>query len=170
MNAAAVRIEPMTVEHLDAVMDIDRRAYPVPWSRHLWCTELGRDDRLYLSAISDDDVVGYIGALLALDDVHILTVVTAPAAKRRGVATRLMLDVIGAAVGRGATAVTLEVRLSNTAAQSLYKRFGMVPAGVRKGYYAPDGEDAVVMWARDIDEAPYQAMLATLAHNLEPAA
>jgi len=160
----------MVEDHLDGIMAIDQHAYPVPWSRSLWLTELQREGRIYLTAYRKDQLVGYVGAMLALDDVHILTVVSAPQVARSGVATRLMLDVLELAVQQGATAVTLEVRLSNTSAQSLYKRFGMVPAGTRKGYYEPDGEDAVVMWARDIHTEAYQTKLSSLAHALETAA
>jgi [ribosomal protein S18]-alanine N-acetyltransferase len=63
------------------------------------------------------------------------------------------------AVGRGATALTLEVRLSNKAAQEMYRRFGFVPVGIRKGYYADTGEDALVMWAYEVNGPPYSQLL-----------
>ena len=66
----------------------------------------------------------------------------------------LMVALVDAALDRGATALTLEVRAGNTAAQGLYRRFGLAPAGVRQAYYQPNDEDALIMWAHDIDARP----------------
>ena len=66
------------------------------------------------------------------------------------------------AIERGATALTLEVRAGNTAAQSLYRRFGFAPAGVRREYYKDSGEDALVMWAYDVDAPAYAERLAAI--------
>ena len=60
---------------------------------------------------------------------------------------------------RGATALTLEVRVSNTGAQELYRKFGFAPAGMRKNYYVETNEDALVMWAEDIDADAYDERL-----------
>src|SRR3954466_11720525 len=65
---------------------------------------------------------------------------------------RLLLALIEQAIGRGVRDVTLEVRMSNAAAQTMYRRFGFAPAGVRRGYYVDNAEDAMVMWAHDVDE------------------
>ncbi|HZB72910.1 MAG TPA: hypothetical protein VE395_12280, partial [Acidimicrobiales bacterium] len=59
-----------------------------------------------------------------------------------------------------------EVRMGNGAAQDLYRRFGFAPAGVRKGYYAETGEDALVMWAHDIDGAEYGERLRTIEDGI----
>jgi ribosomal-protein-alanine N-acetyltransferase len=65
-----------------------------------------------------------------------------------------------ASVDRGCRNLTLEVRVSNTARRTLYRRFGFVPAGMRRGYYPENGEDALVMWATDVDGAAYARRLA----------
>ncbi len=78
-----------------------------------------------------------------------------------------MVALVDAALERRMTALTLEVRADNTAAQGLYRRFGLAPAGVRRAYYQPDGEDALVMWAHDIHEPPYAARSARLRGTLE---
>jgi ribosomal-protein-alanine N-acetyltransferase len=95
----------------------------------------------------------------AIDDGHITTIAVDPAWQRRGIATRMLLALARAAVDRGCRNLTLEVRMSNSGAQALYQRFGFVPAGVRKGYYPETGEDALVMWANDIDTGAYAARL-----------
>ena len=63
------------------------------------------------------------------------------------------------AIARGVTSMTLEVRMSNTAAQEMYRRFGFVPGGVRRNYYSEVGEDALIMWAHDLDTPDHSARL-----------
>jgi ribosomal-protein-alanine N-acetyltransferase len=82
----------------------------------------------------------------------------------------VLLELCRTAVERGATALTLEVRVSNQAAQGLYRRFGFVPAGARKGYYPADAngpaEDALVMWLHDLDHPTFAERLATIEATL----
>ena len=74
----------------------------------------------------------------------------------------MLLALARGAIARDCVNLTLEVRMSNSGAQALYQRFGFVPAGVRKGYYPETGEDALVMWANDIDTPAYAARLAAV--------
>jgi len=85
---------------------------------------------------------------------------------RHGVGTRLLLALSREGIRRGATALTLEARLSNKPAQEMYRRFGFVPVGVRKGYYADTGEDALVMWAYEVDSRAYDELLAGLERRV----
>ena len=165
-----LEIVPVEKAHLKAIMAIDAQVYPTPWSRRLWQQELEREQRLYRCAVREGVVVGVVGVLLVADDAHVMTVAVDPAAQRTGVATALMLAAAEEAVAAGATALTLEVRVGNTAAQALYRRFGLAPVGHRRGYYEPDGEDALVMWAHDIDGAEFQDRLRSIAAELEIAA
>lgn len=159
----ALEIEPFGRSHLRDVMKIDALAYPEPWSKRLWLKEIDRDDRIYLVALLDGTVVGYAGALLTVDDAHVTTIATHPDHQRRGIAARLLRRVVMAAIAAGATGLTLEVRAGNVGAQALYRRFGMAPAGLRRNYYQPDNEDAIVMWAHDIDGPDYARRLAAIA-------
>ena len=156
-------IVPIRRRHLKEVMRIDAAVYPQPWSKRLWTQELQRDHRLYRCALHQGTVVGTIGLLVVADDAHVMTVAVDPAMHRQGVATRLLLHAIGEVVDVGCTALTLEVRVSNTAAQALYRRFGMAPVGNRRNYYEPDGEDALVMWAHEIQSSDYRDRLASIA-------
>jgi ribosomal-protein-alanine N-acetyltransferase len=174
---ADVVLAPMRRRHLRGVLRIEEAAYPRPWSMALFDSELDqRDQRTYLVAKVDGDVVGYGGVMYVLPDAHVTTIAVAPERRRQAVGTRLLLALCRAAVAKGASALTLEVRLSNDAAQSLYRRFGFVPAGVRKGYYSDTGEDAIVMWAHDVDGAEFgdrlDAIAATIpgSTTVEPAA
>src|SRR5262249_47535806 len=93
---------------------------------------------------------------------HVTTIAVDPAWHRQQVGTRLMLNLARASVGRGARHLTLEVRVSNAAAQAMYRRFGFETAGVRKNYYAETNEDALVMWVYDIDGLAYSDRLVAI--------
>jgi [ribosomal protein S18]-alanine N-acetyltransferase len=162
-----VRIAAMRRRHLRGVLRIEQLVYPRPWTFGLFLSEIGqRSTRVYVVARVGSDVVGYAGLFRAVDDAHITTVAVDPAWQRQGIATRLLLALARAATERQCRNLTLEVRMSNAGAQELYQRFGFVPAGVRKGYYPETGEDALVMWANDIDTPAYAERLAVIEAGL----
>jgi ribosomal-protein-alanine N-acetyltransferase len=151
----------MRRRHLRAVLRIEQQVYPRPWSHSLFVSELAlRSTRAYVVARVGRDIVGYAGLMMSLSDGHVTTIAVDPAWHRNHIGTRLLLALAREGVARGATALTLEARLSNKPAQEMYRRFGFVPVGVRKGYYADTGEDALVMWAYDVDAPAYEALLA----------
>ena len=88
-----------------------------------------------------------------------------PGWQGRGLGAVLLLDLVHTALDRGARHLTLEVRVGNEPALALYARFGLAPVGVRRDYY-PTGEDALVMWARDIDSPEYAERLSAIAGSL----
>jgi len=110
--------------------------------------------------------VGYAGLLMTLDEAHVTTIAVEPKRHRAKIGTRLMLVLMREAVERGATAITLEVRITNLGAQDMYRRFGFVPAGVRKNYYQEVNEDALVMWAHEVDQPEYAALLDSIERTL----
>ncbi len=122
----------------------------------------------YRVAIEGSRVVGFAGLLYAADDGHVTTVAVDNTCRRRGIATALLVALAADARARGCSALTLEVRAGNTAALALYRQFGFAPAGVRKGYYTDNGEDALVLWATDIDTAAYATRLETLSAGGAP--
>jgi ribosomal-protein-alanine N-acetyltransferase len=162
-----VRIGPMRRRHLRSVLRIEQKVYPRPWSYGLFLGEIGqRSTRTYLVARVGGAVVGYAGLFQAVDESHVTTVVVDPDWHRRGIATRLLLALARAAVDRGSHSLTLEVRVSNAGAQALYRRFGFAPAGMRKAYYPDNHEDALVMWAHDVDTPDYAQRLAGIEGGL----
>lgn len=165
-DAGPITIVPLRRRHLTDVLAIETQVYPRPWTRSLFEGEIDRADRCYVAARSGDRLVGYAGSLLMLDEGHIGTVAVDPRWQGCGVATRLLLEIVRGALDRGATDLTLEVRVSNHRAQALYRRFGFAPAGVRKGYYAETNEDAIVMWAHDADSEAYRARLTVIEDSL----
>jgi ribosomal-protein-alanine N-acetyltransferase len=162
-------VSPLRRRHLRQVLAI-QSAEPIDgWSLGLFLAELGREhDRRYLVARRDGRVVGYAGMLFVGDDGHLTTIGAAPAARRCGVGSALVLALALHARGRGAQALTLEVRSSNDAAVALYRRFGFAPVGVRTGYYADTGEDAMVMWATEVDGDAYGERLDGIAAAMAP--
>ena len=125
-----VTISLMRRRHLRSVLRIEQQVYPRPWSMGLFMSELGiRGSRLYVVARVDSTVVGYGGLMLVADDGHVTTLAVDPAWHRHKLGTRLLLSLATTAIHRGARNLTLEVRTSNHAAQSLYRSFGFAPRG-----------------------------------------
>jgi ribosomal-protein-alanine N-acetyltransferase len=164
VDSIDITISAMRRRHLRSVLKIEQQVYPRPWSMGLFMSEIGyRDSRLYVVARVGTRVVGYGGLMLVLDDGHITTLAVDPAQHRQQIGTRLLHRLTSGAIDRGAKNLTLEVRASNDAAQGLYRAFGFAPAGIRKGYYVENKEDAIVMWASDVDTADYADRLARLS-------
>lgn len=166
-TSTVVTVSPLRRRHLPSVTRIEAEVFPRPWSPALFEDELTRPRRAYLVARVGAEVVGYAGVLLIADDGHVATVAVDPAWQGRGIATRLLVELFERARHLGAEQVTLEVRVGDRRAQSVYRRFGFAPAGMRKGYY-PDGEDALVMWAHDVRGAEHRARLDAIVAELEP--
>jgi ribosomal-protein-alanine N-acetyltransferase len=153
----------MRRRHLRAVLRIESQVYPRPWSLPLFMSELNlRTSRAYYVARVDSSVVGYAGLMLTGDDGHVTTIAVDPAWHRNKIGTRLLINLAREARERNARHLTLEVRMSNTGAQALYRKFGFRPAGIRKNYYLETNEDAMVMWADGIDTDDYANRLAEL--------
>jgi ribosomal-protein-alanine N-acetyltransferase len=114
--------------------------------------------RHYLVARSGRAIVGYAGLWFTADEAHVTNIAIEPAMRRQGIARHLMLALAGEAIARDCASWTLEVRVSSTGAQELYRHFGFVPAGVRKRYYE-NTEDAIVMWCHDIQTVGYHQEL-----------
>jgi ribosomal-protein-alanine N-acetyltransferase len=171
----AVTIEPLQMRHLREVLPIEQGAYPKPWSRSVFESELRQvasGSRHYVVARDRSRrrrVVGYAGLWFVHepdgDQAHVTNIVVAPDLRHMGVGTQLMTTLATTAIERGCVAWTLEVRASNNAAQDLYRRFGFAPAGVRNRYYE-NTEDAIVMWCHDIQSESYAERLRSIADDL----
>ncbi len=149
--AADIEIVAMTPLHLKRIMEIEQSCFTTPWSKNTFYRELVSNPYAnYIVAMAAEEVAGYAGTWLVLDEAHVTNIAVAPKWQRQGVATKLMEHLLRISLSRGANSMTLEVRYSNTAAQNLYEGFGFVAAGVRRGYYTDDNEDALIMWLKDI--------------------
>jgi ribosomal-protein-alanine N-acetyltransferase len=158
-----VQLVPLRRRHLRSVLRIESQVYPRPWSLTLFLSELNlRTGRAYVAARIAGSVVGYAGLMLQLDEAHVTTIAVDPAWQRCKVGSRMLVHLARSARAEGARHLTLEVRVSNTRAQAMYEKFGFVEAGIRKDYYTDVREDAIVMWAYDIDSAAYAERLAAI--------
>ena len=156
----AVHIESMRRRHVRSIVRIEEEVYPRPWTTSLFLSELAlRSTRAYFVARVGREVIGYAGLMMTGEDGHVTTIAVAPTWQRRGIAKRLLLTLARAAIEREATGLTLEVRYTNHAAQDLYRRFGFTPVGIRKNYYPEVNEDAIVMWAHDVNTDRYAVLL-----------
>ena len=158
---AEVRIVVMRRRHLRSVLRIERQVHPRPWSHGVFANELGQSDRCYVVARLNGAVVGYGGVWYALDDAHVTNIAVDPKRRRLKVATRVLVTLAQQARLHGAKNLTLEVRVSNKSAQALYTQFGFAPVGIRRRYYE-NVEDAIIMWATDIDQPAYADRLRSI--------
>jgi ribosomal-protein-alanine N-acetyltransferase len=163
--ARGLVLTPMRRRDLTAIQVIERQVYPAPWSVNVFTSEIElarQGQRYYVSAHRAGRLVGYAGMMIVGDEAHITNIATDPERQREGIGRRLLADLAWEARRRDCVGLTLEVRISNTAAQGLYHLFGFEPAGIRQRYYE-NVEDAIVMWCHNIDTAEYSARLMQLS-------
>lgn len=143
---AAFTLRPMTLEDLEPVVDVERRAHVAPWSPELLRQELDHAWATVLVCQTDEGrVVGHVVFWLVHDEVHVLNVAADPDYQRRGIGRRLVQAAESMGLEKGAVLSTLEVRRSNAPAIALYQSQGYAQVGVRPRYYSDNGEDALVM-------------------------
>jgi len=159
-----IELVPMRRRHVREVVAIEKELFPRPWSTALFLSELAQPaTRRYVVALERGRVVGYAGLMVAAGEGHITQVAVAESHQRRKIATRLLLRLVEEALVLSADALMLEVRATNFGAQRLYRSFGFAPVGIRRNYYPEVNEDAIVMWAYDIDSPEYEARVAAIA-------
>lgn len=145
-----VTISPMRAGDVEDVARVERQCFTTHWPVSAFLNELSNRAACYLVARAGDVVVGYAGMWLVMDEAHITTLGVLPEWRRRGIGERLLAELLLEARGRGAVRATLEVRVSNHAAQRLYDKYGFKTVAIRKGYYTDTNEDAMVMWLDDL--------------------
>jgi ribosomal-protein-alanine N-acetyltransferase len=162
------RIEAMRIEDLPAVQAIEQASFTTPWPPHAYRSEL-ETNRLarYLVVRAGDEVVGYGGLWLMVDEAHITTFAIHPAWRRRRLGERLLLAMLDIAREQHAREATLEVRLSNLAARRLYEKYGFRPGGRRPNYYSDDREDALIMTTEPLSSERMTARIDRLRVTLE---
>ena len=146
-----IEILALKLEHINSVLKIDSLSFPTPWSRDSFQREVEENKfARYVVAKKDGIIIGYAGMWLILDDGHITNIAVHP--EYRGIrAGEILLEaLIEICKIELAASITLEVRRSNVIAQNLYKKFGFIEQGIRKGYYADNKEDAIIMWKHNV--------------------
>ena len=133
---------------LDRIEEIEREAYPTPWSRSMFAGELAKPSSVCLGAFDTerDTLVGYLIISRYVDAWHVMNVAVEPSQRRRGIAQSLLERLFDLTANDSRRGYTLEVRVSNENAIRLYERLGFQARGLRRGYYTDNREDALIMW------------------------
>lgn len=182
-----VIVRPMTLSDIDRVLQIDRLSFPIAWSARTYRHEVERNDRAtmlvvenaeplhrsknpqpsFLSWLSRDtistdpgDLLAYSGLWQIADEAHISTIAVHPKWRGYRLGELLVWTMIQHVLNQDALRVTLEVRITNDVAQNLYRKYGFVKAGIRRGYYRDNNEDAHIMAVEPLDAA-YRHQLET---------
>jgi len=150
VTSVALEIRSLGLSDLDDIEDIEQRAYPTPWSRSMFASELAKPTSICLGAFEGEQLVGYIVNSRYVDAWHVMNVAVDPDHQRRGIATALIERLFDLTVEDDRRGYTLEVRVSNEDAIRLYRKLGFEPRGLRRGYYTDNREDALIMWRDSI--------------------
>jgi [ribosomal protein S18]-alanine N-acetyltransferase len=142
----AIHIRNATAKDLPRIIEIERLAFPSPWTLASFQRELTLPFSRIMVALpaGDDSIAGFLCRWLIADECHILNIAVHPDARRLGIGTVLIAEAISEAKFAKAGVVTLEVRRSNLAARQLYRKFEFEERRLRRHYYGP-GEDAIIM-------------------------
>lgn len=142
-----LEVRKMLIKDIPSVVEIEKRCFSVPWTKGAFETEIKKNKlALYLVALMEDQVVGYGGMWMIIDEGHITNIAVHPDFQGKKVGEGITRALLEEAAARKLYRVTLEVRKSNIIAQNLYKKLGFVACGIRPGYYSDNGEDALIMW------------------------
>jgi len=156
-SAPAVILRSLVPSDIEAMVAIEEALEHPEWTRGLIHAEFELINRIWIGAFLQGELVGFAGFADLAGDVHVLDVVTAPRARRTGVARKLMLTGMQRALEWRTNKITLEVRVSNAPAVKLYESLGFVQAGVRPSYYSDNREDALIMWGEMVSDEIAQA-------------
>ncbi|WP_106766773.1 ribosomal protein S18-alanine N-acetyltransferase [Paenibacillus faecalis] len=144
----------MTLKDIPDVMVVERDAFTLPWTEEAFQNELKLNHfARYMVMEYEGRTIGYAGMWTIVDEAHITNIALLGAYRGRKWGERLLNELMKTASFLGMERITLEVRVSNEVAKCLYLKKGFQPAGIRKGYYSDNGEDALIMWA---DLPPYR--------------
>ncbi len=148
MARRTIHVRNMTHDDLDGVCAIEEETFPAPWPRESFESDIDKGHRsLCLVAEEGGEILGFLISWPVVDELHIGNIAVAAGCWDRGVGTELLRTAIEEGIEGGAVIATLEVRASNARAIALYERHGFRPVAVRRGYYADNNEDAIVMLA-----------------------
>ena len=142
-------IRKMEVVDVDQVLEVERATFATPWTTDVFYQELVDNQHAHYFVMElDRQIIGYVGMWIVLDEAQITNIAVLPSFRGHKFGEKLFGYTIQQAMIVGVTGLSLEVRVSNLVAQKMYRKFGLVPGGIRKNYYTDNQEDAVVMWVK----------------------
>ena len=138
-------ISNMNENHVRQIAELERLCFHDPWSENSIASELGNRLSVWLVALDEDKVVGYVGSQTVIDETDMMNIAVHPDYRNRGVATALIVELTQQLRMRGSKGLMLEVRESNSAAISLYDKHGFLQVGCRRNYYRNPRENAMIL-------------------------
>ena len=137
----------MKEEDIDQILEVEHASFTTPWSREAFYNEIYNNKfAVYIVLEENNKVIGYCGAWIVIDEAHITNVAILPEYRGRKLGEAIMGKMMSVAREMGGKSMTLEVRVTNHVAQSLYRKLGFQNCGIRKNYYSDNQEDGLVMW------------------------
>lgn len=140
-----ITIHPLSKVHISQLAEIEQLCFSDPWSPNAFEYELTNPLSVWLVALDDELVVGYVGSQTVLDESDIMNVATRPEYRRNGISTHLITALISVLKEKKVRSLSLEVRKSNEPAILLYTKLGFLQVGLRPNYYRHPKEDAIIM-------------------------
>ncbi|CAM5206866.1 [Ribosomal protein bS18]-alanine N-acetyltransferase OS=Ureibacillus acetophenoni OX=614649 GN=SAMN05877842_11661 PE=3 SV=1 [Ureibacillus acetophenoni] len=143
-----IHYRKMTVEDVPAVYEIEVASFPAPWTLDSFYYEMTENNFAHYVVAEDElgNIVGFCGIWIVIDSAQITNVAVSESVRGQGIGEGLMREAMKLAKEHNADVMSLEVRVSNSIAQNLYRKLGFQDGGIRKGYYTDNLEDALVMW------------------------
>lgn len=139
----------MEEEDIEQILVIEHASFSTPWSREAFYNEITHNKfAVYIVMEVDNEIAGYCGVWIVIDEAHVTNIAILPQYRGQKLGEALMTKLFEVAKAMGAKSMTLEVRVTNFIAQSLYRKFGFQKGGLRKNYYTDNQEDAIVMWVK----------------------
>ncbi len=143
-----MEIDYMREDDLEQVCTIEDEIFSSPWDEKSFLDSIKHNDRIYLVAKEDKEVLGYCGMWNAIDEGQITNVAVKEEKRNKKIGYNMLKALINEGKNNNLKSVTLEVRVSNEEAIHLYHKFGFKDCGIRKGYYSKPKEDAIIMWLK----------------------
>lgn len=140
-----MKIERMQECHVADIVELEKLCFSDPWSENSIRYELTNPLSLWLVAVEDDRVIGYIGSQTVLGEADMMNLAVRQEYRRHGVAEKLVLELVDALKKNGSHILMLEVRVSNAPAIALYEKLGFYQVGRRPNYYTKPKEDALIL-------------------------
>ena len=140
-----ITILKMNETHVPQVAELERMCFHDPWSVTSIGSELSNPLSCWLVAVESEQVVGYVGSQTVIDATDMMNIAVHPDFRRKGIAQKLVEQLVDELKQRQSMSLMLEVRASNTGAQALYEKLGFSQVGLRKNYYKNPREDALIL-------------------------
>ncbi len=148
-----MNIRLMTEEDVDSVVQIEQQLFSKPWTKQDFMNSMSDRHNIYVVAEDEkQEVIGYCGIWGVLDEGQITNVAVRPDTQGQGIGYEMLSELLRIGKNEGLQQYTLEVRVSNSRAISLYKRLGFEEEGIRKNFYEKPVEDGIIMWLRESEE------------------